>query len=165
MRRPRLLFASTAALSLILAGCSSAGGTSASDGGSGGGEPSVEILKPADGDTLSVPFTLAVDSSEELGTTDSGNHHVHIYFDGNDSAYEVIESGNREDHEITADSPALQGLEPGEHELDISLRNADHSAAGADAKITVNIETAGSGSGDSGNSGGSGDNGGGDYGY
>lgn len=160
MRRPRLLFAATAALSLILAGCSSAGGTSASDGGSGG-EPSVEILKPADGDTLSVPFTLAVDSSEELGTTDSGNHHVHIYFDGNDSAYEVIESGNRENHEITADSPALQGLEPGEHELDISLRNADHSAAGADAKITVNIETAGSGSGDSG---GSGDNGG-DYGY
>ena len=63
---------------------------------------------------------------------------------------------------LSADSPALQGLEPGEHELDISLRNADHSAAGADAKITVNVETAGSGSG---NSDDSGDNGGGDDGY
>lgn len=160
MRRPRLLFASTAALALVLAGCGSTGDASTSDSGSGGDGPSVKILEPADGDTVSVPFTLAVDSSEELGTTDSGNHHVHIYFDGDDSAYEVIESGNREDHEIGADSPALQGLQPGEHELDISLRNADHSAAGADAKITVNIETTGSGSDDSG-----GGNGGGDYGY
>lgn len=162
MRRPRSLFAATAALALVLAGCGSTGDASTSGGGSGGDGPSVKILKPADGDTIGVPFTLAVDSSEELGTTESGNHHVHIYFDGDDTAYEVIESGNGEDHEITADSPALRGLEPGEHELDISLRNADHSPAGADTKITVTIDTTGSGGSSGGGDNGGGDTGGGD---
>ncbi|WP_131981586.1 DUF4399 domain-containing protein [Jiangella ureilytica] len=105
----------------------------------------MEIVEPAGGAEIGVPFTLVVDSSEELGPTDTGNHHVHVYFDGDDSSYEVIESGNGEEHEITADSPALEGLEPGEHTLNVSLRNADHSAAGADAEITVTVGEAGSG--------------------
>lgn len=157
MPKPRLLFVSAAVLALVLAGCGT-DEASTTPAGTGDG-PSVKILQPADGDTLSVPFTLVVDSSEALGTTESGNHHVHIYFDGDDSAYEVIESGNNEEHEIGAESPAMEGLEPGEHVLNISLRNADHSAAGADAEITVNVEGAGSGS-----SGGSDDTGG-DPGY
>lgn len=142
---PRLLVLSAAALALVLTACGSDDDASTTSEGAGGG-PSVEILQPADGDTLSVPFALVVDSSEELGTTDSGNHHVHIYFDGDDSAYEVIESGNGEEHEIGADSPAVEGLEPGEHLLNISLRNADHSAAGAEDEITVTVDDAGSGS-------------------
>lgn len=148
MPKPRLSFVPAAALALVLAGCGSTDEASTTPEAGTGDGPSVKILQPADGDTLSVPFTLVVDSSEALGTTESGNHHVHIYFDGDDSAYEVIESGNGEKHEIGADSPAVQGLEPGEHVLDVSLRNADHSAAGAEAEITVDIEGAGSGSDD-----------------
>ena len=72
----------------------------------------------------------------ELGSTDSGKHHVHLYFDGDDSKYEVVESDSME---ITDASPAVEGLKSGEHELDISLRNADHSAAGFDTSITVNV--------------------------
>lgn len=127
---------------LAIAGCGSGGSDGGGDGGGDG--PSVEILKPADGDTVSVPFAVAVDSSEELGPTDTGAHHVHLYIDGDDSVYEVIESGNGEDFEVGADSPVLEGLAPGEHTLNISLRNADHSAAGAEAEVTVTIETDGS---------------------
>lgn len=142
----RSLALSAAALALVLTACGGDDDANTTSEGADGG-PSVEILQPADGDTLSVPFTLVVDSSEELGTTDSGNHHVHVYFDGDDSTYEVIESGNGEEHEIGAGSPAVEGLETGEHTLNISLRNADHSAAGAEDEITVTVEDAGSGPG------------------
>ncbi len=136
-----------AAVGALALGVSACGGDDGEDGsistGSGDSGMSVEILQPADGDTISVPFTLEVDSSEELGATDAGLHHVHIFFDGDDSSYEVIEDGNVEPREIAEDSPAVEGLEPGEHVLNISLRNADHSPAGAEAEVTVNVEDAG----------------------
>ncbi|HEX6578578.1 MAG TPA: hypothetical protein VF082_09420 [Jiangellaceae bacterium] len=136
--------AAAAALVLGVSACAGDDGDdAATTSGGGDGGTSVEILQPADGDTISVPFTLEVDSSEELGTTDTGLHHVHIFFDGDDSNYEVIEDDNREPREITADSPAVEGLEPGEHVLNISLRNADHSPAGAEAEVTVNVEDPG----------------------
>jgi hypothetical protein len=136
---------------LILAGC---GGGSSDSGGDG---PSVTIEEPSDGDELTAPFTVVVDSSEDLGPTDSGNHHVHLYFDDNDSAYAVIESGNGEEYEVAADSPALDGIEPGEHTLHVSLRNADHSAAGAEDEVTVTIgDGSGGGGTDNGDDGGGG---------
>lgn len=133
MSRP--LMAAGIALAFVLTACG---------GDDGGGSLSVDIVEPADGADLGVPFTFVVDSSEELGPTESGNHHVHLYFDGDDSSYEVIESGNGEEHEIAADSPALEGLDPGEHTLNVSLRNADHSAAGAEAEVTVTVGEGGS---------------------
>jgi hypothetical protein len=127
-----------ASLALATAGC---GGDDAGGGGSDG--PSVQIMQPADGASLSVPFTLKVESSEELGTTESGLHHIHLYFDGNDDTYEVLEDPADEEIEIDADSPALEGIEPGEHTLEVSLRNADHSAAGAEDEVEVTIEGSG----------------------
>jgi hypothetical protein len=151
--RSRLLLILPAAAALALAGCG--GDDDNGEAGSSGG-PSVAIEEPADGDTLDVPFTLVVDSSEELGSTDEGLHHVHVYVDGNDDSYEVIESPAGEDVEIDADSPALEGIEPGEHTLEVSLRNADHSAAGAEDEVTINIGEGGSTDGSS-DDGGSGD--------
>jgi hypothetical protein len=125
------------------AGCG--GGTAdAGSGGNSGGDSAntVTIKEPTDGASIKIPFTLSLDSRQELGTTESGMHHVHLFFDGKDSNYEVVESDSME---ITSKSPAVQGLGPGEHELDISLRNADHSAAGFDTKIMVNVDGAGGG--------------------
>ncbi|HEX6358701.1 hypothetical protein [Actinophytocola sp.] len=123
---------------LVLVGISGCGDDTASagSGGSGGSGQSVTINEPADGSTVEIPFTLSLDSTAELGTTDSGKNHVHLYFDGNDSQYEVIESDTME---ITEDSPAVAGLRSGEHELNISLRNADHSAAGFETSINVQV--------------------------
>jgi hypothetical protein len=151
--RSSLLFL-PAAFGLVLAGC----GAADDDGGGGSGGPSVEIQQPADGDSLSVPFTMTVESSEELGTTDEGLHHVHVYFDGNDQSYEVIETPAGEEIEIDADSPALEGVDTGEHTLQVSLRNADHSAAGAEDEISVMIGEDGGSTG-SGSAGGTSDDG------
>lgn len=138
------MIAVVGALALGVSACGGDDGDDAATATDDNGSMTVEILQPADGDTISLPFTLEVESSEELGATDTGLHHVHVFFDGDDDAYEVFEEGNREAREITADSPAVEGLEPGEHTLNISLRNADHSAAGAETEITVNVEDVGS---------------------
>ncbi|MDA1383805.1 MULTISPECIES: hypothetical protein [Glycomyces] len=140
---------------LFLAACG--GGGYGDGGGSGGGSgdgPTVTIETPSDGDTLDTPFKVVVDSSEDLGPTDSGNDHVHLYFDDNDSAYAVIDSGNGEAFEVAADSPALDGIDPGEHTLHVSLRNADHSAAGAEDEVTVTIGDGSGGGSDNGGGGG-----------
>lgn len=113
-------------------------GSETADAGSGnaGGEQQVTISEPADGASIDVPFTVKLDSAVELGSTESGKNHVHLYFDGDDSKYEVIESDTVE---ITDSSPAVAGLKSGEHELNISLRNADHSAAGFETSVMVRL--------------------------
>jgi hypothetical protein len=136
--RFRMLAALGATVLVAATGC----GSGTADTSSGDGSKTVTISEPADGASIDVPFMLRLDSSEELGSTDSGKHHVHLYFDGDDSAYEVVESDSMR---ISDSSPAVKGLEPGEHELDISLRNADHSAAGFDTSITVNVNGGGGG--------------------
>jgi len=131
------------AIALVgMTGCGSDTADAGSTGSGGGSAQTVTIKEPADGASIDVPFTLSLDSGVELGSTDSGKHHVHLYFDGDDSKYEVVESDSME---ITDASPAVEGLKSGEHKLDISLRNADHSAAGFDTSITVNVNGGGGG--------------------
>jgi hypothetical protein len=147
--RVRMLTALGAIVLVAAAGC---GSDTASTGSTGNdGAKTVTIKEPADGAAIDIPFTLRLDSGVELGSTDSGKDHVHLYFDGDDSKYEVVESDSMQ---ITSKSPAVEGLKPGKHELDISLRNADHSAAGFDTSITVNVNGGGQSSDDSGGAGG-----------
>jgi len=144
IRRVRMLTVLGAIVLVAATGC---GGGTADAGSSGGGDSGssgdkVTIKEPTDGASIDIPFTLNLDSSVTLGTTESGEHHVHLFFDGNDSNYEVVESNSME---ISDSSPALKGLKPGKHELDISLRNADHSAAGFDTSIMVTVNGTGGG--------------------
>lgn len=101
----------------------------ANSSGGGGGELSVSVIEPASGTAVSVPFTVKVESSVPLGPTESGRHHVHIWFDDNESDYLVVES----DTVQLTDAPA------GQHTMHVSLRNANHSAAGAEATTPLNI--------------------------
>jgi hypothetical protein len=125
------------ALSLVAAACG--GGVSASEAG---GDLSVRILSPADGASVSEPFTVKLDSSVPLGDPSTGDHHVHLCFDGAncDSEYTLV----------YGDSIPVKDLPPGEHTIEASLRNADHSDAGAPTdSITVTInggDATGSGS-------------------
>jgi hypothetical protein len=137
----RMLTVLGAIVLVAATGCGSDTADAGSTGsGSGSGAKTVTIKEPADGASIDIPFTLRLESGVELGTTESGKDHVHLYFDGDDSKYEVIESDSMQ---ITDKSPAVEGLKAGKHEMDISLRNADHSAAGFDTKITVNVNGGG----------------------
>jgi hypothetical protein len=124
MFRKRIL-AGVALVALLATAC----GGGEDTGASGGANGSFAIASPSDGAEVSTPFTLRVSSSAELGPTDTGAHHFHVFFDGDDSNYEVVES---ERFEVTE-------LSPGQHTITASLRNADHSAASAEAEITVEV--------------------------
>ena len=126
-------------------GSDSSGSTGSGSGGdnaSSGGGMQVSVKEPADGASVQLPFTLKVNTSVPLGKTNTGLHHVHVYFDGNSQQYQVVESDTVE---ISSSSKSAAGLTPGKHELDVSLRNADHSPAGAETKIMVDVGGAGGG--------------------
>jgi len=127
-----------AAVALLAASCGGGGeaGAGAGSGGGAAGAGAVTILEPANGAQLQVPFTLRVKSDVELGPTEKGVHHIHVFFDGDDSKYEVVE----------ADSYEVTSLTPGRHGVDVLLRNADHSPAGSEAKVEVEV-TGGAGGG------------------
>lgn len=135
-------------LALLAAAC---GGAAGASGGDANGL-SVSIASPADGATVSEPFTVKLDASVPLADPSTGEHHVHLCFDGAscDEEYTLV-YGN---------SISVKGLAPGEHTIQASLRNADHSDAGAPTDtITVTVTEASGGNASPAPSGGSG------YGY
>lgn len=123
---------------LLLAACGGGDAESGAPpaGGGGGGGMTVSIVEPASGATVNTPLNVKVDSSVELGTTDSGKHHVHVFLDGDDSNYLLVESTSGQ---IT-NKPQLT---PGSHTLHVSLRNADHSPAGAETQIPITVGAGG----------------------
>lgn len=130
-----------AAVSLVAltAACGSDAQTSSGSGGSG---PSISISSPHPGDTVSQPFDLVVESSEELGATDTGKDHFHLTFDGNSQDYTVE----------TSPKVRIDSLSPGKHTIKVTLQHADHSPVGPEAQVSVTVGNTGSG--DSGGSGG-----------
>jgi hypothetical protein len=90
------------------------------------------IAEPTDGATVPSTFTVRVDSSVPLGPPSTGDDHVHLCFDGAscDTEYKLVYGNTFQ----------VSGLTPGQHTIQASLRNADHSAAGPTDSITVTVE-------------------------
>ena len=132
------LSASILILGLIATACG-AGAYAASNGSAsnGSGALHITIASPASGGTVSEPFTVRLDAIEPIGDPTTGDHHVHLCFDGgscDELAQSVIAYGT---------SVQVDGLSPGTHTIEASLRNADHSAAGATDTITVTVASTG----------------------
>lgn len=128
MQLRRVWLIAAAAFALLAVACG--------DGASAGedGSATLDITTPADGAEVGSPFTVEVASNVALGEPSTGDHHVHLCFDGEncDTEYSLVYGSTFEVDDLT----------PGEHTIEASLRNADHSDAGVTDTITV---TAGSG--------------------
>jgi len=100
-------------LAVLIGGvaCGSSGGTG---GGSGGGQPQLVITEPANGANVAVPFALKFTSSVQLGPTDSGRDHVHVFADGKTNEYTVVPTTTFE----------LKDLSPGQHTIGVTLQHA-----------------------------------------
>ena len=118
------LLATAGALAATLAAC----GAEAPTAGDGDAF-TVSVSEPAANATVAVPFTVTVASSVPLGTTESGLHHVHVWFDDNENDYQVVE----------APSVTISDLTAGPHVVHVSLRNANHSAAGAETEVPITV--------------------------
>ncbi len=130
-----------AALALSLTACAKG------DGAGSGGAPTIKIVSPAEGSSVSVPFKVEVSSNVALGETSTGNDHVHLCFDGGDCSKDYT-IGYGSSIEVT-------DLSAGQHTIEASLRNADHSDAGASATVTVTVTgSGGTGTGTGGSTGG-----------
>lgn len=144
MRSKIKLLTLTTGTLLVVAACGSGTEVAGTGGGSGGdGSMTLSIAEPHDGADIAVPFTVELDSSVPLGEPETGEHHVHVFFDGNDGEYILAYGDSVEITEFPVE------LSPGEHVMNASLRNADHSAAGVETEITLNVGEGGSGSGGS----------------
>ena len=121
------------AVSMVGAACAGSAGA-----GGGDGPLSLRITSPADGAKISQPLTVSFDSSEPIGDPSTGLHHVHLCFDG--------ESCDTEYTLVFADTFEVSGLAAGSHTIEASLRNADHSSAGAEDRISVTVTNGASGS-------------------
>jgi hypothetical protein len=121
--------AATAVLAFAAATLTACGQDDGSGGAGQQGGLSVSVVEPAAGAAVSVPFTVRVAASVPLGPTESGRHHVHIWFDDNDADYLVVESETVQITDVAA----------GSHTMHVSLRNANHSAAGAETQTTVMV--------------------------
>jgi hypothetical protein len=145
-RRLVTLGAALAALALLAAACSDdddtvTGGGDSGGGGGGDGDMTISIADPADGATVEPGFQVEVDPSVDVGEPDTGLHHVHLYYDGNqsDGEYDIVYSV---DEPWTVD----RDLSPGEHTIEAFIANADHSLTDASDEITVSVgEGAGGG--------------------
>ena len=124
------------ALAFVVGACDVYAQGGVTSGGAGSDGLTLSVAAPADGAEVSVPFDVTVETSVVIGPPESGNHHLHLYFDGGtDSA----------DYDIAYSNPVQvsRELAPGEHTIIVSLRNPDHSDAGLSQTITIVV--AGSG--------------------
>lgn len=130
MRKPRMVFAVLAVTAMLTAAC----GNGAGEGGGGDGNESagsdgkITITSPEDGASVRQPFTLKFDAGD-IGATDTGKDHVHVFVDGKESDYTVV----------TKNSFVIKGVGTGEHTINITKQHADHSPTGDKAEITVNV--------------------------
>jgi hypothetical protein len=132
-RRTAALTAVGTAALMALAGCGGSGeagtGSPGGAGGGKGGTPTLTIESPANGASVGSPVTLKFSSSEAIGAEETGRDHVHLVIDGKTDDYAVV----------TSTTHQIKGLTPGRHTIGVTLQHADHSPAGANAEVTVNV--------------------------
>ncbi|MGH3367661.1 MAG: hypothetical protein ACRDOY_10695 [Nocardioidaceae bacterium] len=119
---------------IMLSVTTACGGTDGAAVGSTDDGMQLSISSPGDGATVRVPFTVELSSSVPLDEPETGRHHVHVFFDGDDSEYTLVYGNSVE---ITELPP---GVGPGDHVMNASLRHADHSAAGVETRIDLTID-------------------------
>jgi hypothetical protein len=127
--RPRII-AVIGLVAALLGGC---GGDGGNPGSNNNPALTLSIVEPMGGTAVTVPFTVKVTSSVPLGAITTGQHHVHVYFDDNTAEYTLGES----------DTVQITKAPTGSHRLRVSLRNADHTAAGADTEVMVIVSGGG----------------------
>jgi hypothetical protein len=155
-RRRRLALALVVAL-LAAAACGDDddGETEVTDASEDGGdaadgsELTVAITDPATDDEVDGSFTVELDSSVPLDVPDSGAHHVHLVYDGDEND---VDMAFEESFIVERD------LGSGEHTIGAVLVNPDHSPTEARDEVSVTVAGDG-GSGGNGNGDGGGDDG------
>lgn len=94
----------------------------------------VRITAPSDGAQVQAPFVVEFEiSGVEIGPTDTGRHHVHVYVD---DRYDVHES---------ADPYTVSGMSAGEHTIRVILAKANHDETDVADEVRLTAAAGGGG--------------------
>ncbi len=126
MLRPPIVAA--VGIVMLLAACGGDEGAVATTA-SGQDGTTLSITAPSEGAEVGVPFTVEFESSEELGPIDDGLHHVHLWWDGDESDFTIVEG----------DSAEITDTPEGQHTLTASLHHADHTPAGVEVEMDLTV--------------------------
>ena len=122
-------------LMVAVSACAGRGNASSNPAAAESDSLRLGIALPADNAQVTSPFKVQLDSGVPLGAPETGEHHVHPYYDTPTPTgdYDLVYGNTAE---VTA-------LSPGTHTILASLRNANHSDAGPRAMITVTVGSGG----------------------
>ncbi|MPZ29113.1 MAG: hypothetical protein GEV12_22635 [Micromonosporaceae bacterium] len=135
-------FAAVAALGLavaLTAACGDSGDAdppaaqdppATADAPEAGDDITLAVTTPAEGDTVTVPFEVSVDSSVELGAIDDQVHHMHIWF-GDTSGQPLI---------IESDTTMIDDAPDGDTTMIVQVHTFDHQPASDQAMVPLMVE-------------------------
>jgi hypothetical protein len=127
-RRARIAVAAALVVvaALVAAACGSAGGNT-NDGKS----MSLDVVTPTSGATVGRSFHVEVRSNVPFAEPSTGEHHLHLYFDGVKTVgkYAIV----------YGKSTTVTTLSPGKHTIEAEIANPDHSGTGVTKTFTVNV--------------------------
>jgi len=123
-----------------LAGCAQPEGDNDPAGGdppaAGQGDaPTLAVTAPGDGETVTVPFEVSVDSNMELGTITEELHHLHIWF-GDTSGQPLI---------VESDTTMVENAPDGETTMIVQVHTFDHQPASDQVSVPLVVQGGGTG--------------------
>ncbi len=144
MRNRLVLLAGCIALLLLAASCAGDGddGVETADNGKARGKNaaaqdakasgeknghSLSVVAPKNGAEVESPLIVEVATSVPLGEPGS-DFHLHVFFDG-----------HKDDYEIKTSKRFAINVPAGRHTITVLLRKPDHSSAGPQARLTVEV--------------------------
>lgn len=130
VRKTGRTLGAVATLSLILAASVACGEEGQSTEPGVSGEAGLEILTPGDGDAVTVPFEVSVDSDTPLGPITEEMHHLHVWFGDNQADFGIYES----------DTLMIVSAPNGETTLWAQVHTFDHQPAGDPVGVSLMIE-------------------------
>lgn len=124
-----------AVLGLLLATTAACADEDDGDGGApalpaGSGEATLELLTPGDGDTVTVPFEVSVDTNVTLGPLADEVHHLHVWFGDDQTDFDLYVS----------ETAQITSAPNGETTMWVQVHTFDHQPASEPVGVTVTIE-------------------------
>ena len=125
---PRTLALAASALALLVPAACQSETTPTSDTAPAA-DRTVTITSPQNGAAVGSSVPIKFTTSVPIGPLETGKDHVHVIVDGDTNNFVVV----------TAHQTTVKNLSPGKHTIGVTLQHADHSPAGAQDQITVNV--------------------------
>jgi hypothetical protein len=128
-------FVASAAIGLLLATTAACADENDGDGGgpapaAGSGEVTMEVLTPGDGDTVTVPFDVSVDTDVTLGPVADEMHHLHVWFGDDQTDFDLYMS----------ETAHITSAPNGETTMWVQVHTFDHQPASEPVGVIVTIE-------------------------